>query len=122
MLNRFSSRKTDLGKSFLAERLKGAEAYDRIAGYFSSSCLEIAGEAVENVSGTVRVICNSGITAEDVKIAGLAEHRQKIEWTELRPEERFVSAAECARLQRLYDLLKSGKMVIRVVPDEVYGL
>lgn len=122
MLNRFSSRKTDLGKSFLVERLKGAVAYDRIAGYFSSSCLEIAGEAVENVSGTVRVICNSGITAEDVKIAGLAEHRQKIEWTALRPEERFVSAAECARLQRLYDLLKSGKMVIRVVPDEVYGL
>ena len=44
MLNRFSSRKTDFGKQYLADRLQGAVSYDRIAGYFCSSVLEIAGD------------------------------------------------------------------------------
>jgi hypothetical protein len=34
MIQRFSSRRKVLGSTFLAERLKGAESYDRIAGYF----------------------------------------------------------------------------------------
>jgi hypothetical protein len=34
--------------SFLAERLRGARSYDRIAGSFSSSILEFAGEELEN--------------------------------------------------------------------------
>ena len=121
MMNRFSSRKTDMGKAFLAERLKGAVAYDRIAGYFCSSCLEIAGEAMESVQGKVRVVCNSDLTPEDVKVAGFAAQRQKQEWTAFRPEEQFTSPAECARLERLYNLIKSGKLEIRVVPDSVYG-
>ena len=32
-MNRYSSRRQPLGRSFLAERLRGARAYDRIAGY-----------------------------------------------------------------------------------------
>ena len=32
-------------KDFLADRLQGARRYDRIAGFFSSSLLEVAGEA-----------------------------------------------------------------------------
>jgi hypothetical protein len=44
-MHRHSSRRVpSLGKSFLAERLRGAHSYDRIAGYFSSSILEVAGE------------------------------------------------------------------------------
>ena len=56
MLNRFSSRKTDLGKQYLADRLQGAVSYDRIAGYFCSSVLEIAGEAMEQIPGKIRII------------------------------------------------------------------
>ena len=41
-INRFSSRRSQLGEEFLNQRLQGALAYDRIAGYFSSSLLEIA--------------------------------------------------------------------------------
>jgi len=34
-IQRFSSRRQRLDRSFLAARLKGALSYDRIAGYFS---------------------------------------------------------------------------------------
>ena len=122
MLNRFSSRKTDLGKQYLADRLHGAVSYDRIAGYFCSSVLEIAGEAMENIPGKIRIICNSGLAPEDVKVAGLASMRLKQEWCEFRPEDLYTSVPEAERLHRLYDLLSSGKMEIRVLPDTVYGL
>jgi hypothetical protein len=45
LIRRFSSRRQRLDRSFLARHLAGARAYDRIAGYFSSSILEMAGEA-----------------------------------------------------------------------------
>ncbi len=122
MLNRYSSRKTDLGKQFLTNRLQGAVSYDRIAGYFCSSVLEIAGEAMEQISGKIRIICNSTISAADVRVAGLASQRLKQEWGAFEPENVYTSPNEAARLLKLYDLLSSGKMEIRVLPDEVYGL
>ena len=69
MINRFSSRRQRLDRSFLCERLRGARAYDRIAGFFSSSLLEVAGEELESVSGTVRLVCNSGLDPRDVATA-----------------------------------------------------
>ena len=36
-IRRFSSRRQRLDRSFLAERLRNVRAYDRIAGYFTSS-------------------------------------------------------------------------------------
>ena len=122
MLTRYSSRKTDLGNDFLAARLEGAVSYDRIAGYFCSSFLEIAGEAVEKVEGKVRIICNSGLNPQDVKVAELAAQRLKQEWCEYKPEEVFTSDNEITRLGRLYTLLSTGKLEIRVLPDEIYGL
>ena len=54
-MHRHSSRRgPSLGKSFLAGRLRGARSYHRIAGYFSSSILEVAGEKLESMSGKVR--------------------------------------------------------------------
>ena len=50
-IRRFSSRRQRLDKSFLAERLLNAKAYDRIAGYFSGSILEVAGEELETIRG-----------------------------------------------------------------------
>lgn len=122
MLNRFSSRKTNLGKQYLADRLQGAVSYDRIAGYFCSSVLEIAGEAMEQIPGKIRIICNSGLSPEDVKVAGLAASRMKQEWCEFKPEDVYTSQPESERLHRLYHLLSTEKMEIRVLPDDVYGL
>lgn len=73
MINRFSSRLQLLDKSFLTPRLTGALSYDRIAGYFSSSILEVAGEALESVSGQVRIICNSDLAPQDVITAQTAQ-------------------------------------------------
>lgn len=56
-IRRFSSRRQKLAQSFLAERLRGARSYDRIAGYFCGSILETAGEALESVEGTIRLVC-----------------------------------------------------------------
>lgn len=120
-MNRFSSRKTDLGKQFLTDRLRGAVTYDRIAGYFCSSCLEIAGEGLENVKGKVRVICNTDLTPADVKVAWLANQKVKQEWCDFKPEEVYAQPTEMARLGRLYKLFKSGKLEVRVIPDELYG-
>lgn len=122
MLNRYSSRRNKLGEQFLSNKLKGAVSYDRIAGYFCSSILEVAGEEIGAVTGKVRIICNSGISPEDVKVAGLASIRMKQEWCEFKPEEQYDSPAAGERLKLLYDLLSSGKIEIKVLPDEVYGL
>lgn len=121
MINRYSSRLQQLDEAFLNKKLKSAKSYDRIAGYFCSSILEVAGESIESVSGTVRVICNSGLSPDDVKVA---VHAQKLkqEWCEFEPEEKYSSPQSMERLERLYLLIKSGKLQIRVIPDEVYGL
>lgn len=86
MIYRYSSRRQKLDKAFLDEKLRGALAYDRIAGYFSSSILEIAGEALESVEGTIRVVCNSQLSIEDVKTAKAAMEAQRREWCEAEPE------------------------------------
>ena len=49
MIHRYSSRRSPL-KDFLATQLQGAHRYDRIAGFFSSSLLEVAGEALERMT------------------------------------------------------------------------
>jgi len=54
MIYRYSSRRSPL-KDFLATQLQGAHRYDRIAGFFSSSLLEVAGEALEQMAPKLRV-------------------------------------------------------------------
>ena len=46
-IRRFSSRRQKLAQSFLAERLSGAKAYDRIAGSSCAPILETAGDVPE---------------------------------------------------------------------------
>ena len=120
-MNRYSSRRQKLDKQFLIEKLKNASSYDRIAGYFCSSILEVAGESIENVEGTVRVICNSGLSPEDVAVANYAQ-KMKQEWCEFEPEEKYNSPESSKRLSRLFQLLHSGKLQVRVMPDKVFGL
>ena len=49
MIHRYSSRHSHL-KDFLATQLQGARRYDRIAGFFSSSMLEVTGAALERMT------------------------------------------------------------------------
>ena len=121
MIHRFSSRRQRLGESFLAERLRGARSYDRIAGFFSSSILEVAGEELQSVSGTVRLVCNSVIDARDLAIAKkAAQHAMRREWCDAEPEKRPEAARP--RFHRLYAFLASGKLQVKVMPDEKFGL
>ena len=56
----------------LATRLAGAKRYDRIAGYFRASLLDVAGEALEGV-GQIRIVCNGELDANDVAVAKAAK-------------------------------------------------
>lgn len=106
----------------LSEALIGATAYDRIAGYFSSSILEVAGEALEQMAdgAPVRVVCNSSLDALDVLTAKAAKQRTVQEWCASLPAD--IGAPLKARLQRLYSLLGSGRLRVKVLPDERLGL
>lgn len=100
MIGRYSSRQSKLDTQFLQEKLKDYAGYDRIAGYFCSSVLEIAGEAIEEVAGKVRIICNSSLAPEDVNVASLANMRLKQEWCEFLPEEKYIIEAAAKRLKK----------------------
>lgn len=120
MLRRYSSRREKLDKSFLNNKLFRAKAYDRIAGYFSSSILELASEELESIEGKVRVICNSDLKKEDVITATLAKNSMRKEWCEFKPEEIHFTSSK--RLKKLYNLLKDEKLQVRVLPNEHFGL
>ena len=118
-MRRYSSRRAPLN-DFLSRALAGATAYDRIAGYFSSSVLELAGEAIEQVAGQVRVVCNSQLDPLDVSTARAAHLAQRQEWNQSVPED--VPPPMQKRLARLHDFLKSGKLRVKVLPDARFGL
>ena len=120
MIYRYSSRRKRIDESFLNKKLKGAKAYDRIAGYFSSSILEVAREAIESITGSIRIVCNSDIELEDVRTASAAVNAMRNEWCGVRPEEIYQTAPD--RLKKLYSLLKSKKLMIRVLPNKAFGL
>ncbi|MBF0396785.1 MAG: DEAD/DEAH box helicase family protein [Desulfobacterales bacterium] len=120
MINRFSSRYKRLDQTFLNEKLKNARSYDRIAGFFSSSILEIAGETIEKISGQVRLICNSCLNKEDVITATSAQNAMRKEWCSSSPEEVYSNSSP--RLMKFYELIKKDKLVVRVLPNDVFGL
>lgn len=123
-MNRFSSRRGRLDRSFLTPRLQGAQAYDRIAGYFSSSILEVAGEALESVTGPIRMVCNSGLKESDVREARAAIASIKQAWCQGHPEDMLDQGGDVARdrMQRLRDFLASRKLEVKVLPDEALGM
>lgn len=119
MIRRYSTRREAISASLLTSRLKNAKSYDRIAGYFSSSILEVAGEAIEQMQGKTRVICNSGLDVKDVETAKLAQSAMRREWCEFKPEELPDSSQ---RFKKLYELLSAGKLEVKVLPDSKFGL
>jgi hypothetical protein len=120
MIKRFSSRREKLDTSFISERLTGAVSYDRIAGYFRSSMLEVAGEQIESISGKVRVVCNSDIDPKDVETAKAAQMALRKSWCDGNPEQ--LGELSKDRFLRLYQFIVDGKLEIRVLPDEAFGL
>jgi PLD-like domain/Helicase conserved C-terminal domain/SNF2-related domain len=120
-VQRFSSRQQRLDASFLAPRLSGAQAYDRIAGYFRSSILEVAGEALESVAGVVRVVCNSDLDPADVASAKAANEAMRREWCAATPEKLAESERGRDRFACLYQLLAARKLQVRVLPNERFG-
>lgn len=119
VISRYSSRRESLSDSLLNKKLKNAKSYDRIAGYFSSSILEVAGEEIESMEGKTRIICNSDLDIRDVVTAKSAKGAIRKEWCEFKPEELKESNG---RFKKLYEFLSSGKMEVRVLPNEKFGL
>jgi len=120
-LQRYSSRRARL-TGFLPGLLEGATGYDRIAGYFNSSILEVAGESLETLAAgtTVRVICNSELDPLDVATARAAQGAMFRQWCAALPED--IPEGLCARLGRLANFLQSGRLRVKVLPDRVFGL
>jgi hypothetical protein len=120
MLQRYSSRRTRLDQAVLRQRLAGAVSYDRIAGYFRSSLFEVAGEAIAAINGPIRIICNSDCDPQDLATATAAQAALRRSWCAGRPED----APPCAipRYRALYEVLTGGKLVVRVLPNDAFGL
>jgi superfamily II DNA or RNA helicase len=115
-INRFSSRRTRLDHAFLANRLKDAKRYIRIAGYFRSSIFELVGEEIANIPD-VRIVCNSELDAADVAVSRhVRETALKERWNEAPAEVEAVLYRE--RYRRLHELLTSGRVQIRVVAKD----
>lgn len=116
-LSRFSSRHGRLSHAYLTERLRGAQTYDRIAGYFRSSIFELVGEELDGIE-RIRIVANADLDVEDVEAA------QKVRDSKL--FQRFVedevivdAAVHRGRYAKLYELLSSGRVEVRVVPRTV---
>ena len=119
-ISRFSSLRDRLDHVFLAEKLRDAKSYKRIAGYFRSSILELVGEEIESIQD-VRIVCNSDLDPADLKISKAARDTAlKERWNELSPE--VESLMHRDRYKKLYELLVSGKVKIKVVPKDVVFL
>jgi len=114
-LQRFSSRTERLDTEFLAETLKGASKYFRIAGYFRSSIFELVGEQIAQIP-EVKIICNSELDMADFQVATGRNTALKERWNGVDVEAEALLRKE--RYQILDQLLQSGNVEIRVVPRE----
>jgi phosphatidylserine/phosphatidylglycerophosphate/cardiolipin synthase-like enzyme len=116
IINRFSSRRHRLDHAFLAERLKGAISYKRIAGYFRSSIFELVGEEISEIP-KVQIVCNSELDAADVVISKHSrETALKERWNEAPAEVEALLHKD--KYRKLYELLSSGRVEVRVVPKD----
>ncbi|MFH1006860.1 MAG: phospholipase D-like domain-containing protein, partial [Candidatus Latescibacterota bacterium] len=115
-IHRFSSRRQRLDHAFLSARLKDAKSYKRIAGYFRSSIFELVGEEIAAIP-KVQIVCNSELDAADVAISKhVRETALKERWNEASPE--VEALLHRHHYRKLYELLSSGRVEIRVVPKD----
>jgi superfamily II DNA or RNA helicase len=113
LLRRFSSRFGRLSHAFLKDRLQDAREYRRVAGYFRSSIFELVGEEIAGIDW-VQIVCNSELDPRDIRTSRLArEMALKEKWNEGTGP--IDSLLDRPRYQKLYELLKGGKVEVRVV-------
>lgn len=117
-IRRFSSRTHRLDASFLMQHLIGAKSYKRIAGYFTSSLFEVAGEALEHIP-EVKIVCNVDIHPDDLKVAQLRESKMLGRWNERGLEAEALLNRE--RYRRLDAFLHKHGPAVRVAPDDICG-
>lgn len=115
-IRRFSSRRQRLDHAFLISKITGARSYKRIAGYFRSSIFELVGEKISAIP-KVQIVCNSELDANDVAVSKhVRETALKERWNQAPSEVEALLYRD--RYRRLYDLLTSGRVEIRVVPKD----
>jgi len=116
LISRFSSRNQRLSHVFLKDRLKGAETYDRIAGYFRSSVFDLIHEEISTI-GRVRIVCNADLDPRDLTVATLSQkardQAQVEKWHEQGDE--IGALLHRDRWRHLHELLTAGNVEIRVV-------
>lgn len=117
-IRRFSSRTHRLDASFLMQHLPGAKSYKRIAGYFTSSLFEVAGEALEHIP-EVKIVCNVDIHPDDLKVAQLRESKMLGRWNERALEAEALLNRE--RYRRLDAFLAKHGQAVRIAPDDICG-
>lgn len=117
-IRRFSSRTHRLDAGFLMQHLAGARSYKRIAGYFTSSLFEVAGEALEQIP-EVKIVCNVDIHPDDLKVAQLRESKMLGRWNERAMEAEALLNRE--RYRRLDAFLAKHGQAVRVAPDNICG-
>lgn len=117
-IRRFSSRTHRLDASFLLQHLAGARSYKRIAGYFTSSLFEVAGEALEDIP-EVKIVCNVDIHPDDLKVAQLRESKMVGRWNERALEAEALLHRD--RYRRLDAFLQQHGQAVRVAPDDICG-
>ena len=117
-MRRFSSRTHRLDASFLMQHLAGAKSYKRIAGYFTSSLFEVAGEALEHIP-EVKIVCNVDIHPDDLKVAQLRESKMLGRWNERALEAEALLNRE--RYRRLDAFLVKHGQAVRIAPDDICG-
>lgn len=117
-IRRFSSRAHKLDASFLMQHLVGAQSYKRIAGYFTSSLFEVAGEALEHIP-EVQIVCNVDIHPDDLRVAQLRESKMLGRWNERGLEAEALLNRE--RYRRLDSFLAKHGQAVRIAPDDVCG-
>lgn len=117
-IRRFSSRRDPLDQSFLLKHLQDARSYRRIAGYFTSSLFEVGGELIERIP-EVRIVCNSDIQSDDLRVAQVCEARLLGRWNEFALEANALMNRD--RYKRLGAFLERHANAIRVAPDDICG-
>jgi superfamily II DNA or RNA helicase len=116
MISRFSSRSENLTRSFLKDRLRDAVTYDRISGYFRSTLFSLIEEELSTID-RVRLVCNAEIDPRDILVAGVSDPTSDRAQMEAFTADRDAASPllERARWRRLHELLRSGRVEVRVV-------
>lgn len=122
-----------LGNFFLVPSLKGASLYQRIAGYFCASILDIAGDELAAMGGgAIQVVCNVKLDFVEEERAGASIDLEEFLWQEwvMYRNERLGDNSMKGRLRRLHSLMTADEgipdskpqMEVRIVTSSQIGM